>query len=424
MNQKSRYWATTIATALITSIAIVQPAKATLNQAQIEAIARNSTVRIFSQTPGSGVIIQKQGEIYTVLTCAHIIATEDEYEVTTPDGQSYPIENATIRRLDTSDLAILQFRSPKQYKVIALGNSDPIKIGVPSYVSGFPLKNIDSIDSNYRFAPGHISANANRTLGQGYSMVYPNETFRGMSGGPLLNDAGELIGIHGQTLTIYLSTGGISQDTGLKLGFNMAIPIQTFYRASTELGVSIPQVESPKLTATVTADDYYLQAVEQYINKKPSGPSVLELTQKAIDLNPLYGDAYRLRGYATLARLPTLKQNQQVTREFQQALEDFDQAIRINPVDIEALNIRGFFRIAQNDPEGAIKDFDVVIALRPTLHSAYQYRGDAYSNLGNHQAALENYNQGIRLFPQNPQVYNSRGIAHGELEDLQGALAD
>ena len=255
-------------------------------------------------------------------------------------------------------------------------------------------------------------------------MVYPNDTFRGMSGGPVLNDAGELIGIHGQTLTAQLSTGGISKETGLKLGFNMAIPIQSFYQSAVQLNVSIPdRPPSGIKPASLSADDYYLQAVEQYIYKK-NGPSALDLVQKAIKLNPLYGDAYRLRGFLRLSELPSETNKQQANQSIEQTLADFDQAIRLNAIDTEALNIRGFFRMAQNNPQGAIDDFNVVIALRPNLHIAYQYRGDAYGMLGQHQQALDNYSRAIQIFPRNPQTYNSRGTARGRLGDLEGAIQD
>ena len=64
--------------------------------------------------------------------------------------------------------------------------------------AGFPLATTAITASIYNFTEGKVTANANRPLAGGYSLVYSNNTLPGMSGGPVFNDAGETIAIHGK----------------------------------------------------------------------------------------------------------------------------------------------------------------------------------------------------------------------------------
>ena len=66
------------------------PAQA-LSVTEISTLAETITVRIDGQNPGSGVLIKQQDSTYTVLTDAHVVATEDEYDVVTSDNKRYPL---------------------------------------------------------------------------------------------------------------------------------------------------------------------------------------------------------------------------------------------------------------------------------------------------------------------------------------------
>ena len=94
--------------------------------AKIQSIAEKITVRIDTENEnGSGVIVARQGNIYYVLTAAHVVKTERPYEIVTPDGQKYALENSKIKQLTGADLAILQFQSDRKYEVATLGVYEP-----------------------------------------------------------------------------------------------------------------------------------------------------------------------------------------------------------------------------------------------------------------------------------------------------------
>ena len=105
--------------------------------AEVARIARGVTVRVESQNPGSGILIQQSGNTYTVLTAAHVVATDDFYEVVTPDKSRHTIQNATIQKFPGVDLAIFTFNSPQTYRVAQFGDSHQSKVGTPCYVSLF-----------------------------------------------------------------------------------------------------------------------------------------------------------------------------------------------------------------------------------------------------------------------------------------------
>ena len=91
-----------IPTAIIgLSIAFSQPqaAKAICSNAQVDTIAEKITVLIDIPDPGSGVIIKKEGNTYTVLTANHVVENRNfKYTIVTPDKQRYPLNYQTVKR--------------------------------------------------------------------------------------------------------------------------------------------------------------------------------------------------------------------------------------------------------------------------------------------------------------------------------------
>ncbi|MGL4622284.1 MAG: S1 family peptidase, partial [Chroococcidiopsis sp.] len=105
-------------------IATTTPVDSVKSSAIVE-VAQQVTVRVLTKTSmGSGAIVQRQAQTYTVLTCDHVVAgsQDGEFSILTADGATHPARRLT-QTLAGVDLALLQFDSPKSYRVAVLGNS-------------------------------------------------------------------------------------------------------------------------------------------------------------------------------------------------------------------------------------------------------------------------------------------------------------
>ncbi|MEY2911254.1 MAG: hypothetical protein RLZZ184_563 [Cyanobacteriota bacterium] len=176
--------------------------------------ANQVTVRILTKFgSGSGVVIKREGQTYTVLTNNHVVADSPEngYEILTSDGNIYPAEQVNGVNAKNLDLALVKFTSPEDYQVVALPRSKVISKGQTVYASGFPAwhfvfsgQKITKIEETrnwgvkaFQIKTGTIKMQLAKTLPGGYQLGSTNDVFQGMSGGPALNQQGELIGING-----------------------------------------------------------------------------------------------------------------------------------------------------------------------------------------------------------------------------------
>ena len=180
--------------------------------------------------PGSGVLVNKEDNVYSVLTAAHVVCdlwnqfpnTED-YEVKTSDGYWHndsnysslkvycpPIlknkEEKFANKLCSEqvnesypwpiDIAVLEFKSDKGY-MVARRSSSIKRYGKDVYVSGYPV----SGDRKFLISESQgtvdlPSSSINGTC-KGYGLRYLARTEIGMEGGGVWSKKGKLVGIHG-----------------------------------------------------------------------------------------------------------------------------------------------------------------------------------------------------------------------------------
>lgn len=107
---------------------------------------------------------------------------------------------------------------------------------------------------------------------------------------------------------------------------------------------------------------------------------------EALRLNPLYADAYTARGLAK----GSLGQHEA-------ALVDLDEALRLNPQDANAYMIRGTDKFYLRQYEETIADCDAVLTLKPQYATAYTIRGLAKSRLGRHRDARTDVQLALEL---------------------------
>lgn len=181
--------------------------------------AQEITVRIDGpKAGGSGVIVKREGNDYTVLTNWHVVDNAGDYEIQTSDGKRHRVNYR--QELSGLDLAKLQFSSTQSYRVAELGNSDNVSRNQSVYVSGWlnPLPGINQ--RSYQFIEGKITSILARPEDGGYALVYNTiGNYKGMSGGPVLNASGQVVGINGRA-----TRDLIDGPVGLYLG----IPINRF----------------------------------------------------------------------------------------------------------------------------------------------------------------------------------------------------
>ena len=108
----------------------------------------------------------------------------------------------------------------------------------------------------------------------------------------------------------------------------------------------------------------------------------------------------------------------------QKAIEDLDEAVRLDPEFAQAYVNRAVAHIGLGHPRRAIQDFDQAIWLDPKYVRAYYNRGTTYSNLGQPERAIEDFNEAIRLNPNDANIYYTRAVAYGNLVQTRKAIED
>lgn len=192
-----------LGTSIITISQYHQPAPKYLSEQEVAIFARSVTVRIFSEKDpyvgASGVLIRQQGQRYTVVTNHHVIKKRDRsYQIQTPDGNYYSTNVLTSISNSDDDLGFLTFYSPEKiYETIALEQPSNPRAEVPVIAGGFPYGDDFAQSQQFRFSTGNIAQVLEHSFIGGYQIGYTNFVAMGMSGGPVLNYYGELIGING-----------------------------------------------------------------------------------------------------------------------------------------------------------------------------------------------------------------------------------
>jgi 2-alkenal reductase len=191
---------------LIDAVQKAEPAVVTIiNTMQVQSRRGGSGTAV---AEGSGVIIDAQGHI---VTNAHVVEGAQTLQVILHDGSKV---SATLIGADSAnDIAVVQV-SGNVPATLTFGDSSALQLGEPVIAIGSPLGSYDG-----SVTAGVVSGLERTVQGSGQSHLIQTDAAinSGNSGGPLLNAAGEVIGIN--TLVVRQSNSG---DIAEGLGF--AIP--------------------------------------------------------------------------------------------------------------------------------------------------------------------------------------------------------
>ncbi|OCR02049.1 peptidase S1 [Oscillatoriales cyanobacterium USR001] len=171
-----------------------------LNEAITQNIDEQTNIRVYEQASpavvtvdtdkanGSGTIISPDG---MVLTNAHVVSDDKTVTIIMADGKKVPADVIGFGE-NGLDLAVVKMRGQSNLPTIPLATPGSVKVGQRAYAIGNPFGQFQGT-----FTVGIVSRiDKNRGLIQTDAAINP-----GNSGGPLLNSAGELIGVNTSIFT-------------------------------------------------------------------------------------------------------------------------------------------------------------------------------------------------------------------------------
>lgn len=106
------------------------------------------------------------------------------------------------------------------------------------------------------------------------------------------------------------------------------------------------------------------------------------------------------------------------------ALADYDEAVRLDPSYASALQNRGNFRLLRGEYDLAVADLTEAIRLDPADAMARDNRGSAWRAKGELDRALADFSEAIRLDPGFAQARHNRALVWADRRVLDAALAD
>ncbi|NET57562.1 MAG: tetratricopeptide repeat protein, partial [Symploca sp. SIO2E6] len=110
--------------------------------------------------------------------------------------------------------------------------------------------------------------------------------------------------------------------------------------------------------------------------------------------------------------------------ELDKAIADYNQALKINPKDVEVYINRGNAYYQKGELDKAIADYNLALKINPEFAKAYYNRGIAYYQKGELDKAIADYTQAIKFHPKDAEAYYNRGIAYYQKGELDKAIAD
>ncbi len=134
---------------------------------------------------------------------------------------------------------------------------------------------------------------------------------------------------------------------------------------------------------------------------------------EAIRLNPQISEAFYNRGLAWYQK-----------QEYNKAIMDYSEAIRLNPQIAEAFNNRGLAWYEKQEYDKAIDDFNEAIRLKPELAHAVSSRGLAWYQKHEYDKAINDFDKAIGLDGKDGELYLRRGLSWLQKKKYDKAVSD
>ena len=385
----NRYLPVVSTLGIITAITLQPQAVLALEPAEIYAKAKEFTVQIDGEETGTGTIIDRNNDTYTVITCWHVMDTPGNYQVTTPDGNTHQVTN--VENLPDIDLATITFNSSNTYPVAEMGDSTQATSGLDAYVVGYPDP-FPGVPERQYFTDS-TEVQSRLTQGEnGYQIIHDGSFTPGSSGGGIFDREARLIGVNGQ----FISEGNTGKDYGT------GIPLEIYLAAA----------DSFTTPTNVLPPQDFVSIGKRKLKQKDYTGAVAEFDRALVN-NPNDLEALAGRGEAYFW-----------LDNFSAANDDFNVALARDANNVFALNFRGLSYAELEEHKKAIADFTESISINPEDARVYAVRGASYNNLKEYKKAIADLTQAIDLNLQDARVYRLRGESYAELEEYNRAIAD
>src|SRR5262249_5097508 len=226
---------------------------------------------------GSGFLVDASG---IILTNNEVVDGADQVEVALTDGRKFT--SSDIKTDRNTDLAIVRIKADKPLPYLRFGDSSQAEIGDRVLAVGAPFGLTGSVTHGIISAKGRdLSLNRHDDFLQTDAAISP-----GNSGGPLVNLAGEVIGINS---AIKSRTGGF-QGVGMAIASNMARNVvQELQKNGTVrrayLGIEMAQEASPEVAERYGIKDHQGVIVARVVGDSPAAKAGLRADDVIVAIN-------------------------------------------------------------------------------------------------------------------------------------------
>ena len=389
---------------------------------------RNSAVRVVSSVgtargQGSGFFVAHD----KIATNIHVVSDYGPIFAESADKKTTWLVEGVVAFDVKNDLVVLKLAG--EGTPLSLGDSAAVKIDDAVSVVGFPSE-------KYKVTHGTV-----QNIRSSDKWIFlKTDAPRGSSGGPVLNSAGQVIGV-------VVGYGDHSHK--------YVIPTNVLKPLLAQLDPIEPLVEWHD-REKIRSYTYYVHG--EMKNDAGAYDEAIVALDKAIQLNAAFIYPYYKRGFAKfkLGVSESDRGNKKKAKDFyESAIGDFTHIIKQDRDDVDAYNDRAVVQVLLGESEAAsgnierargfyelvIKDCTYVIKLNPEHVDAYNNRGVANLRLGEseathrnvdkaqrfYEAAIEDYTHIIKRDPEDAYAYNNRGYAKyllGKSEALVGNMVE
>lgn len=343
-----------------------------------------------------------------LVTNHHVVTSHAEVEVVFPEydksGEpvaelSHYVKSAKRYRADVidadgpRDLALIRLRErpPESVAALKFAAREPRpgdrvhSVGNPSASGALWIYSTGRVRQVYRkewrYADGPVRT---ARVVEMQSPINPGD-----SGGPVVNDAGDVVGV----------VSGKRTDSAL-MSWCIAAAEAREYLAEMR-----PLVEPKTAVAFQRRGLRHLER-GQPIQAVEDLSAAHRLAPKSADILANRAMAYRVR------------------KDLDMAMDDVAEALQLNPQHAGAFNVRGCIHTDRNENDAALKDFRKAIQINPKIGNFHANRAMAHLNKMELEQAVRCFDEALRLGPDKAEWFYRRGLALEQMGKQQLAEED